>query len=109
MSSYVAFSFSCKKQNRKCMTIYINIHTFLLFQNIDVVCMPKPGDFEHHEKNTFGSSSSASGSGNSGSGNRALGRGSRRGQQRQLGGHDHGDEDKHKCYVTGWGRRSESE
>jgi len=35
------------------------------FQNIDVVCMPKPGDFEYQDK-------------------------------------------KVKCYITGWGRRTES-
>ena len=41
-------------------------------QNIDVVCMPSPGDFEFHDPS---------------------------------GGIDRD----HKCYVTGWGRRTESE
>ena len=41
------------------------------FQNIDVVCMPSPGDFEFHDPS---------------------------------GGIDRD----HKCYVTGWGRRTES-
>ena len=43
-----------------------------MFQNIDVVCMPSPGDFEFHDPS---------------------------------GGIDRD----HKCYVTGWGRRTESE
>lgn len=52
--------------------------------------MPKPGDFEHHERAANEAKNSGGGSG---------GAGSHRGQ---------GSGDDHKCYVTGWGRRTES-
>ncbi len=63
-------------------------------QNIDVVCMPKPGDFTHSEakKNSRNSRPSSSSSSSFRSG----------GVERDL------DLD-HKCYVTGWGRRTECE
>eukprot|EP00095_Tigriopus_kingsejongensis_P006496 snap_masked-scaffold676_size113663-processed-gene-0.19 protein:Tk06496 transcript:snap_masked-scaffold676_size113663-processed-gene-0.19-mRNA-1 annotation:"serine proteinase stubble" len=57
-------------------------------QNIDVVCMPKPGDFEHHEKEASSTS------------NRGRAGGARQ--------HSHTNESEHQCYVTGWGRRSET-
>ena len=64
--------------------------TLSLFQNIDVVCMPKPGDFTHAESKKAAKLAAA-----------ASGR---------AGGHAHADIDRdHKCYVTGWGRRTESE
>ena len=65
---------------------------FLFFQNIDVICMPKPGDFEHHERVANEAKNSNSNNNN----NNSHGDG---------GG---GDGDDHKCYVTGWGRRTES-
>lgn len=48
-------------QERSCQRDLISIY----FQNIDVVCMPKPGDFQYQDKEL-------------------------------------------KCYITGWGRRTES-
>ena len=47
--------------------------------------MPKPGDFEHHERVANEAKNSNS---------------------KNKGGHKDGDD--HKCYVTGWGRRTES-
>jgi hypothetical protein len=44
----------------------VAVPAFFLPQNIDVICMPKPGDFVYQDKQV-------------------------------------------KCYVTGWGRRTESE
>ena len=61
-------------------------------QNIDVVCMPKPGDFKHAE--------AKKGSGSS----------SRRPSTSSFRSSSDQDLDlEHKCYVTGWGRRTECE
>ncbi len=60
-------------------------------QNIDVVCMPKPGDFTHSEAKSSSSSSSR-----------------RNSPFRSPSQQPSQDLDlEHKCYVTGWGRRTE--
>lgn len=64
-------------------------------QNIDVVCMPKPGDFEHHEKSKGGSSSTTTTT-------------TTRSPSRGGDDHHHHHDDDHQCFVTGWGRRSET-
>lgn len=64
-------------------------------QNIDVVCMPKPGDFDHHEKADEASSASFART--------------RASSSRQHSHHStNGSSGEHQCYVTGWGRRSET-
>ena len=73
------------------------IHHRFIFQNIDVVCMPKPGDFVHAESKKANKQHSAASSA------AVSGRSSGR---RDLAGDFDRD---HKCYVTGWGRRTESE